>query len=197
MNNVPGSVCVFCGSTPGSDRRFADAAQRLGSLLAEQGVTLVYGGGSMGLMGIVADAALARSGKVIGVIPRALVDKEKAHPRLTELRVVKTMHERKAAMADVSDGFVAMPGGFGTLDELFEALSWSQLGIHAKPCGVLNVAGYFDHLLKFLDHATENGLLRPASRAMVLVERDETAMLAAMGRYQPAKVARWVAANER
>jgi uncharacterized protein (TIGR00730 family) len=162
-------VCVFCGANAGRDGRFAAAADAFGDALAERGIGLVYGGGGVGLMGAVADAALARGGEVIGVIPRALVDRELAHPGVTRLRVVETLHERKAFMAELADAFAALPGGFGTLDELAEALSWAQLGLHAKPCGVLNVDGYFDGLVAFADHAVACGFLRPEHRALLAV----------------------------
>ena len=162
------SVCVYCGSSPGVDPAFADAAGEVGRLLVASGRTLVYGGGRVGLMGVVADAALAAGGRVIGVIPQALVDKEVAHHGLSELRVVGSMHERKALMADLSDGFLALPGGFGTADELFEILTWAQLGLHAKPVGLLNVAGFFRPLLAWLDHTVATGFLRPRHRRLLL-----------------------------
>ena len=165
-------ICVFCGSNPGVRPEYARAARDLGSLLARRGIGLVYGGGAVGLMGAVADAALEAGGAVVGVIPQTLVARELAHPGLTELRIVRTMHERKATMAELSTAFVTLPGGFGTLDETCEMLTWAQLGIHAKPCGLLNVAGYFDPLLAFLERAVEEGFLHAEHRALVVQETD-------------------------
>src|SRR3954449_13611628 len=153
-------VCVFCGSKSGGRPVYADAARRLGAALAARGCELVFGAGHVGLMGVLADAVLAAGGRAVGVIPQALVDRELAHRGLTELHVVGTMHQRKALMADLSDAFVALPGGYGTGDELFEILTWAQLGIHAKPIGLLNVAGYFDAMLAWLDHMTREDFLR-------------------------------------
>ena len=161
----------------GADPAYRLAAQALGRTLAERGVGLVYGGASVGLMGVVADAALAAGGEVVGVMPEALVAREIAHPGLTALRVVQTMHERKAVMAAESDGFVALPGGIGTLEELFEVWTWAQLGIHAKPCGVLDVGGYYAPLLAFLDRGVAEGFVRPAQRAALLVDDDPGRML--------------------
>lgn len=162
-------VCVFCGSSRGVGNDYAAAAVAIGRALAERNLALVYGGGGIGLMGILADAAIQQGGEVIGVIPEALVAMELAHRGVTELRVVRSMHERKALMAELSDAFVALPGGYGTFEEFFEVLTWAQLGLHGKPCGVLDVGGYFGPLLAMLDHATESGFLEPAHRAMVLV----------------------------
>ena len=162
-------VCVFTGSSPGVRREYRDAARTLGHLLAERGMGLVYGGAHVGLMGAVADAVLEAGGPVIGVIPESLVAREIAHTGLTELRVVGSMHERKAMMAELSDAFVALPGGWGTLEEFCEVLTWALLGLHAKPCALLNVGGYFDHLLAFVEHATAEGFVRQAHREMVLV----------------------------
>ena len=170
-------VCVFCGSRAGTRPEYAAAARALGALLAERGLTLVYGGGNVGLMGHIADAALAAGGRVIGVIPQSLVDREVAHHGVSELRIVRTMHERKALMNDLADAFVALPGGFGTLDEFFEVLTWAQLGIHGKPCGLLNVAGYFDPLLAAADHMAAEGFLRPEHRHMLLAGTDARALL--------------------
>lgn len=167
-------LCVFCGSNPGTRPEYAVAAAAVGRALAERGWGLVYGGGNVGLMGVCADAALAAGGEVLGVIPDALMAAEVAHHGLTHLHVVRTMHERKALMADLSDGFAALPGGFGTLDELFEILTWAQLGIHAKPVALLNVAGFFDPLLAMLNHQMAEGFLqgkyRPLLRTAVTVE---------------------------
>jgi len=177
-------VCVFCGSSFGVRPVYAEVARTLGRLLAERGLELVYGGGNVGLMGAVADAVLDAGGRAIGVIPDAMVTHEVAHQGLTELHIVGSMHERKAMMADLSDGFVAMPGGIGTLDELFEIWSWSQLGIHAKPLGFLDVEGYYSHLQVFLDHVVAEGFMRERHRAMVAVEADPVGLLAAMGGFE-------------
>ncbi len=171
-------LCVFCGSSPGRRPIYVDAAVRLGRALAERGHGLVYGGGSVGLMGTVADAVLEGGGEAIGVIPRSMVDRELAHQRLTALHVVETMHERKAKMVSLSDAFVALPGGHGTLDELFEALTWSQLGIHEKPIGMWNVDGYWDPLLAALDHMSAEGFVRPHDRARLIDERELEPLLA-------------------
>jgi hypothetical protein len=190
-------VCVFCGSSPGARPAYAEAARATGRLLAERGLGLVYGGGDVGLMGEVADAVLAAGGTVTGVIPRALLEREVGHRGLTELHVVETMHERKAMMADLADGFVALPGGFGTLDELCEILTWSQLGFHAKPCGVLNVEGYFDALLALFDHAVAEQFVRPQHRALVLQSTDPAALLDAMAAFRPPQGEKWIRPDDR
>lgn len=186
------AVCVYCGSSPGSDPAYVAAAGEVGRLLASSGHTLVYGGGRVGMMGAVADAALAAGGRVIGVIPRSLVDKELAHRGVTELRVVTSMHERKATMADLADAFVALPGGVGTLEEIFEAWTWGQLGIHAKPYGLLNVGGFFSPLLTFLDEVVAAGFIRPEHRDMLLVDNDPAALLARVESHRPAFVPKWM-----
>jgi uncharacterized protein (TIGR00730 family) len=183
---------VFTGSSPGSRVEYRQTAEALGRLLAERGIGLVYGGARVGLMGAVADATLAAGGTVIGVIPQSLVDREVAHTGLTELRVVASMHERKATMADLSDAFVALPGGFGTLEEFFEVLTWAQLGLHRKGCGLLNVAGYFDGLLAFADHAVTERFLRRDNREMVLVADDPAHLLERLARYEPPAVDKWL-----
>ncbi|EGK70388.1 Putative lysine decarboxylase [Methyloversatilis universalis FAM5] len=170
-------VCVFCGSRSGDDPVHADATRRLGTLLASRGHGLVYGGGHIGLMGVVADAVLAAGGEAIGVIPHHLQQLEVAHPGLTQLHVVDSMHTRKALMADLADAFIAAPGGFGTLDELCEILTWAQLGLHRKPAGLLNVAGYFDPLLAMFDQAVSAGFLSPAHRALILSDDDPARLL--------------------
>jgi uncharacterized protein (TIGR00730 family) len=190
-------VCVFCGSSPGARPAYAEAARATGRLLAERGIGLVYGGGDVGLMGQVADAVLGAGGEAIGVIPRALVEREVGHGGLTTLHVVETMHERKAMMADLADGFVALPGGFGTLDELCEILTWSQLGFHAKPCGILNVEGYFDALLALFDHATAEAFVRPQHRTLVLEATDPAALLASMAAFRPPAGEKWIGRDER
>jgi uncharacterized protein (TIGR00730 family) len=189
-------LCVYCGSKPGSRAVYAEAARALGRLLAEEGVGLVYGGAGVGLMGAVADAALAAGGEVLGVIPHGLAAKEVAHPGLTELFVVGSMHERKALMADLADGFAALPGGLGTLEELAEALTWAQLGIHHKPCALLNVAGYFDGLVAYLDHAEAEGLLHPEHRALLVVEATPEALLARLRGYRPPAMPEWISKRE-
>ena len=185
-------VCVFCGSSAGTRPVYAEAARATGRLLAERGIGLVYGGGRVGLMGEVADAVLAAGGEVTGVIPRGLMDREVGHRGLTTLHVTGTMHERKALMVDLSDGFVALPGGYGTLDELCEALTWSQLGIHARPCGVLNVDGYFDALLALFDHAVREGFVREPHRGLVLEASEPAAPLDAMARFRPSATEKWI-----
>jgi uncharacterized protein (TIGR00730 family) len=176
-------VCVFCGSMSGVDPAYADAARELGRLLAGRGIAVVYGGGRVGIMGALADATLAADGQVIGVIPKAMVDQELANHEVTELHIVRSMHERKALMESRSDAFIALPGGFGTLDELFEALTWSQLGLHHKPCGILNVNGYFDGLLGFLDHAAAHEFIPSVHRAMLLDDVTPAGLLAKIDRY--------------
>ena len=178
-------VCVFCGSSDGSRAEYRQAAVALGRLLAEARLGLVYGGAHVGLMGALADSALASGGEVIGVIPRALAVRELAHRHLTKLYVVQTMHQRKAKMAQKSDAFVALPGGFGTLDEFFEVLTWFQLGIHSKPCMLVNTCGYFDGLLQFLDIAVEQGFLKPENRALVHQARDPDEALPMLSRLWP------------
>lgn len=165
-------LCVFCGSSVGARPVYAAAARDLGGVLARRGIGLVFGGGHVGLMGVVADTMLAAGAEVIGVIPEALVARELAHRGVADMRVVATMHERKALMADLADGFVALPGGLGTLEELFEALTWAQLGLHGKPCGLLDVAGFFDDLDRFLDRVVDDGFVHPDSRARLLVDTD-------------------------
>jgi uncharacterized protein (TIGR00730 family) len=185
-------VCVFCGSSAGVDPRFSASAGVLGTLLAERGISLVYGGGAVGMMGAVADAALAAGGEVIGVIPQGLWRREVGHPKVRDMRVVGTMHERKAAFAELADAFVALPGGLGTLEELFEIWTWSQLGIHRKPCGLLNAAGYFDDLLAFLDHAVSTGFIRETYRSMLVVEESPARLLEALASYRPPRVTQWM-----
>jgi len=190
-------ICVFCGSSPGRRPAFAAAASELGARLAADGIGLVYGGGSVGLMGTVADAALAAGGEVVGVIPEALAGKEVAHTGLTRLHVVKSMHERKALMAEMADAFLALPGGFGTLDELFEAITWGQLGIHRKPIGLLDVEGYFAPLLAFVDRAVGDGFIRPPYRELFVVSATVDGLLAALARHTPPPpIVSWIGADE-
>lgn len=190
-------ICVFSGSSPGNSPAYGQAASALGKLLARNALDLVYGGAAVGLMGVVADAVLAEGGHVTGVIPQALVAREVAHRGLTDLHVVESMHERKALMADLSDGFIALPGGIGTFEELFEIWTWSQLGSHDKPCGLLNVLGFYDGLLEFLDHVAEQGFLKAAHRDMLLVNKDPAALLGAMARYRAPIETKWVDRTER
>ena len=178
-------VCVFCGSNPGNDPAYAAEAAATGRALAERGIGVVYGGGSVGLMGIVADAAMAAGGEVIGVMPQALVDREIAHERISELRVVGSMHERKALMAELADAFVALPGGAGTLDELFEVYTWAQLGLHDKPCGMLDVEDYFAGIAAFLEHAVAERFVREEHLAMLMVERDPRTLIDRLRDYEP------------
>ena len=166
------SLCVFCGSSPGNRPDYAVLAMQTGELIARRGLTLVYGGGRVGLMGALADAALAAGGRVVGVIPQMLIDREVGHAGLSQLHVVRTMSERKLLMGDLADAFLALPGGIGTMDELFEAWTWTQLSVQHKPCALLNQGGYYDALIEFLDHAVEEGFLRPRHRAALLVGSD-------------------------
>jgi uncharacterized protein (TIGR00730 family) len=184
------SLCVFCGSSPGRSPAFAEAGRRLGAALATRGVRLVYGGGRVGIMGEVADAVLSAGGEAVGVIPRALVEREVGHTGLTELRVVESMHERKALMAELSDGFAALPGGIGTMEELFEVWTWGQLGLHRKPYALLDVEGYYRPLTAFLDHMVEEGFLPEGHRAMLLVESDPERMLERLADLRPPRVPR-------
>ena len=186
------SVCIYCGSNPGNRPVYVQQAQAFARLLAQRGIRVVYGGASVGIMGAVANAALAEGGQVVGVIPQSLVDREVAHGGLSELIVTGSMHERKARMAELSDAFVALPGGVGTLEEIFEVWTWSQLGLHDKPCGLLNIEGYYDSLARFLDETVVNGFMRPAHRGMLLAADTGEALLSAFERYAPPVVAKWV-----
>lgn len=186
------AICVFCGSSTGVRPGYAAAAVAFAEALASRGLGLVYGGGSVGLMGVIADAALARGVPVVGVIPRHLDELEVGHKSLTQLHVVETMHERKALMAELSDGFVALPGGVGTLEELFEVYTWGQLGLHKKPVAVLDVEGYYTPLLQFIDHAVTEGFLRQEHRDFVLTGTEPAALLDAMASWTPPKVAKWL-----
>lgn len=189
-------VCVFTGSSPGGRPSYRSTAQALGEVLVEAGITLVYGGGRVGLMGEIADTVLDGGGEVVGVIPQSLVDKEVAHSGLTDLRVVGSMHERKAVMAELADGFIAMPGGLGTLEELFEVVTWAQLGFHRKPCGLLNVEGYFDPLISFLDSAVAERFVKPEHRSMLLVSEDPAGLLEELGDYRPPPTDKWIDREE-
>ena len=185
-------VCVFAGSSPGNDPRFLDAARELGAALAQRGVELVYGGANVGLMGAMANAALEGGGHVIGVIPRHLLDFEVAHTGIPDLRIVESMHERKALMAELSDAFVALPGGFGTLEETFEVLTWRQLGLHQKPVVILNAGGYFDALVAFLEHMVKRRLLSPENHALLSVETSIEEMFAALEREATEGGGKWL-----
>lgn len=185
-------LCVFCGSSPGRSEKYTATARRLGALLAERGIGLVYGGGNVGLMGVVAEAVLAGGGEVVGVIPRALVERELAHARLTELVVVETMHARKQKMHDLSDGFIALPGGFGTLDELFEALTWAQLGMHQKPCGLLDVEGFWQPLRALVERQVQEEFVRSHHAMMLLHNDSPEGLLDAFAAYQPPTVTKWI-----
>ena len=186
-------ICVFCGSSLGARPAYQQAAQRLGELLAEQGIGVVFGGGCVGLMGAVADAALAKGGEVIGVIPESLVRREIGHRGVTKLHVVETMHQRKALMADLSDAFIALPGGYGTLEEICEAVTWSQLGIQQKPCGLLNIEGYWDGLLALLDHAVDEEFVRPENAQLILVATTPERMLERLLDWtSPAHIEKWL-----
>jgi uncharacterized protein (TIGR00730 family) len=190
------SLCVFCGSSPGVRSQYASAVRQLASCLATQGIRLIYGGARVGLMGELANSVLHAGGEVTGVIPEGLLAREVAHTDLRDLRIVPTMHERKALMAELADGFLALPGGAGTLEEFFEVWTWAQLGIHRKPCGVLNVDGYFDGLLTFLDHAVSERFLRIEHRAMVLVDDDPGRLLERFAGYRAPGVAKWIDRTE-
>jgi uncharacterized protein (TIGR00730 family) len=190
------SICIFCGSSPGNRPVYADVAAQVGALLAGEGIRVVYGGASVGLMGEVADAALAEGGEVVGVIPGGLNDKERAHDGLSDLHVVGSMHERKAMMSELADAFMALPGGMGTLEEFAEIFTWAQLGIHEKPCGLLNVAGYFDPLIAYFDHAVREGFLWQAHRDIVLVGETPDDLLAQCRAYEPPPVKKWLDESE-
>ena len=190
------SICVFTGSSIGGRIEYQEAARELGSLFVERGCRLVYGGGRVGLMGVIADTVMEAGGEVIGVIPRSLQQKEVGHDGLTKLEVVETMHERKARMAELSDAFVAMPGGLGTFEELFEVLTWAQLGIHKKPCGLLNVEGYYFPLIAFLRRTMEEGFVAPEHRDLVLVDSQPEELFEKLQRYQPPDFEAWIEAKK-
>ena len=188
-------VCVFCGSSPGAKPEFGDMAQELGRLLAQRGLGLVYGGAQVGLMGRVADGALEAGGEAIGVIPCWFADQGLAHPHLSALHVVDSMHARKALMAELSDGFIALPGGIGTIEEFFEALTWTQLGLHQKPCGLLNACNYYDKLLAFLDDVVAQRLMRPEHRDLILLADEPDRLLDQMVEYVPRHLDKWLDRN--
>ena len=186
------AICLFCGSSPGLDPAFKLAAAELGTTFAHNNIRLIYGGGHVGLMGVAADACLLAGGEVVGVIPRKLMEKEVGHAGLTQMHVVETMHERKALMTQLSDGFIALPGGYGTMDELFEALTWQQLAYHLLPVGMLNVGGFYDHLVSFLDHARDQRMLRDAHRESLIVDTDMTRLIARMQNFVPPNNEKWL-----
>lgn len=189
-------ICVFCASNPGHNPAYLELARLLGRLIAERGQTVVFGGGRVGLMGALADAALAAGGEVIGVMPHALVQREAAHRGLTQLHIVDSMHERKAMLSELSDGFIAMPGGIGTLEELFEVWTWGHLGVHAKPIGLLDVANYWQSLMEFLDHMGSEGFMRPNTRELLLIDANASRLIERMTSYVAPRVTQWVRLSE-
>ena len=189
-------ICVYCGSNPGKSAEFLQSARTLAGELVRRDIGLVYGGASVGIMGEIADTVLAGGGEVIGVIPQALVDKEVSHSGLTELKIVDSMHERKEIMADISEGFIALPGGLGTIEEIFEVLTWAQLGFHKKPCALLNVKGYYDKLTQFLNHAVAEGFIANTHREMLLVEEEPHRLLEIMAAYTAPAVDKWIGRDE-
>jgi uncharacterized protein (TIGR00730 family) len=189
-------ICVFCGSNRGVDPAFGESARALGETLARQNLGLVYGGGNVGLMGVLADAVIEKQGEAIGVIPQALVDRELAHAGLTQLRIVHSMHERKATMAELADAFIALPGGYGTLEEFCEILTWGQLGLHRKPCGLLNVSGFFAPFLAQIDLAIRTGFIRPEHREFFVVENAPEALLERLRDFRPPDTVKWIHPDE-
>ena len=185
-------ICVYCGANPGRNPAYAEAAKTLGSALASNGIGLVYGGGGQGIMGAVADGVLAEKGEVIGIIPKDLMPKENPRKDLAELKIVDSMHERKSTMAKMADGFVALPGGLGTLEELFEVWTWAQLGFHRKPCALFNVSCYYDPLIDFLDQAVDEGFVKAKYRAMLIVEQEPMELISQLRSYRPPEVTRWL-----
>lgn len=186
------SLCVYCGSSPGASPVYAEAARSLAREMVNEGIALVYGGGDVGLMGVIADEVMRLGGHATGVIPQALMDKEVGHHGLTQLHVVKDMHERKAMMAELSDGFIAMPGGIGTLEELFEALTWAQLGFHDKPIGLLNVDGFYDGLIQFIGHIVTQRFLKEEHASLMMHASDAPALLAKLKSFEPATHSKWL-----
>ena len=190
-------ICVFCGSSQGSRPEYSAATEEMATELVRRNIGLVYGGGNVGLMGVIADAVLRAGGEVVGVIPEHLMAREVGHKRLTKLHVVRSMHERKALMADLSDAFVALPGGFGTLEEFCEVVTWTQLGLHAKPCGILNVKGYYSALLRMFDHAVQEPFLKPENRALVLARESPADLLHALEEWRTIHVEKWLSRDTR
>jgi len=189
-------ICVYCGSSPGKNPAYSLAAQSLAKAMCERGIGLVYGGAEVGVMGTIANAVLEAGGEAIGVIPRSLAVKEVAHTSLTELHVVASMHERKAMMAELADGFIALPGGWGTLEEIFEILTWAQLGFHEKPCALLNIEGYYDNLFRFLENAFDQEFVSPLYRPMLIEAHDSRALLDQFATYRAPKVRKWMGEDE-
>ena len=189
-------VCVYCGSSIGNQPIYREMAVAMGALLARRGIGLVYGGGNVGLMGVIADAVLAGGGEVIGVIPRSLANREIAHVGVTDLRVVDSMHTRKALMADLSDAFIAMPGGVGTFEEFFEAVTWTQLGVHRKPCGLLNAGGFYAPLAAFIDQAVTEGFIKPIHRALIVVDDNPERLLNTLATIELPDVPKWIRKDE-
>lgn len=185
-------ICVYCGSSPGRKREYIEGAAKLGRIFVQRDIELVYGGASVGMMGALADAVLQNGGKVTGIIPEDLMRKEVAHDKLTNLQVVSSMHERKAAMADISDGFIALPGGLGTMEELFEMLTWAQLGFHRKPIGMLNICGYYNYLSTFLDHTVEEQFVKKDHRSILMVKKDPEELLDYFNEYESPVVKKWI-----
>ena len=189
-------VCVFCGSSVGNQHAYADAAEALGKLLAKRGITLVYGGGNVGLMGVIADTVMSHGGEVIGVIPHALAEREIAKINITDLHVVDSMHMRKAMMADLADAFIAMPGGVGTFEEFFEAVTWTQLGLHRKPCGLLNVNAFYSPLAAFIDQAVTEGFIKPLHRSIIVVDDNPERLLETLSTIELPDVPKWIRREE-
>jgi uncharacterized protein (TIGR00730 family) len=189
-------ICVFCGSSTGFDPIYAEVARTMGRAMVERGISLVYGGGNVGLMGTIADAVMQSRGQVIGVIPDALVERELAHREVTELIVVRSMHDRKAKMSDLADAFIAMPGGYGTFEEFCEIITWAQLGMHRKPCGILNVKGYYDPLLNLFDQAVREGFLRQGNRELVIQDADPRRLLDALATYSAPQTEKWIGRDD-
>jgi len=190
------SICVFCGSQPGNSPIYAEAARASARAIAARGLRIIYGGGNVGLMGVFADAALAAGAQVTGVIPHALHEREVGHHGLADLRVVNSMHERKALMAELADAFIALPGGLGTFEEMFEMLTWAQLGIHRKPCGILNVGSFYDSLIAFLDHAVAAGFLKPEHRGILVIDHEPQVLLERLIDHQLPEVKAWIKRNQ-
>src|SRR5688572_8319637 len=189
-------ICVFCGSNIGTQPAYRESAEALGAVLVKRGIGLVYGGGNVGLMGVIADTVMARGGHVIGVIPQSLADREVAHTGITDLRVVDSMHTRKAMMAELADAFIAMPGGVGTFEEFFEVVTWAQLGLHRKPCGLLNVSGFYAPLAAFIDQAVTEGFINPVHRAAIVVDSDPVRLLDTLGTIELPSVPKWIDRSE-
>ena len=185
-------ICVFCGSGSGASPAYIETAKKIGRIIAARGLGLVYGGARCGLMGAVANAATENGAEVIGVIPEALIEKEVAHVGVSDLRVVGSMHERKMLMSDLADAFIALPGGMGTLEELCEILTWAQLGLHRKPCGLLNVENYYHHLISYFDHATAEGFIRPEHRSLLVIDEEPQALIERLESYEMPAVSRWI-----